>query len=165
MGSANLPSEPPDRQAPRDDLWSQRLEEHSQRGFKRFLVRQVAFQQTQRKRAEMNPEIEDINDEDDDVLIQMQNDDGVVVTFLTAPPSVFEVTDRIDPLTFWMSPNDVYVAINEDILNEMIEESIEKNNGVYDNEEAAFLPIVHVLAIGLKEVNQQITQRGEKIGE
>ena len=113
----------------------------------------------------MNPEIEDINDEDDDVLIQMQNDDGVVVTFLTAPPSVFEVTDRIDPLTFWMSPKSVYVAINEDILNEMIEESIEKNNGVYDNEEAAFLPIVHVLAIGLKEVNQQITQRGEKIGE
>ena len=63
-------------------------------------MRQVAFHQTQRKRAEMNPEIEDINDEDDDVLIQMQNDDGVVVTFLTAPPSVFEVTDRIDPLTF-----------------------------------------------------------------
>ena len=108
----------------------------------------------------MNPEIEDINDEDD-VLIQMQNDDGVVVTFLTAPPSVFEVTDRIDPLTFWMSSKSVYVAINEDILNEMIEESIEKNNGVYDDKEAAFLPIVHVLNIGLKEVNRQIEQRGE----
>ena len=128
-------------------------------------MRQVAFHQTQRKRAEMNPEIEDINDEDDDVLIQMQNDDGVVVTFLTAPPSVFEVTDRIDPLTFWMSPKNVYVAINEDILNEMIEESIEKNNGVYDDKAAAFLPIVHVLNIGLKEVNRQITQRGERNGK
>lgn len=113
----------------------------------------------------MNPEIEDIDDEDDDVFIQMQNDDGVVVTFLTAPPSVFEVTDRIEPLTFWMSPKNVYVAINEDILNEMIEESIEKNNGVYDDKEAAFLPIVHVLNIGLKEVNRQIEQRGEKNGE
>ena len=111
----------------------------------------------------MNPEIEDINDEDDDVLIQMQNDDGVVVTFLTAPPSVFEVTDRIDPLTFWMSPKSVYVAINEDILNEMIEESIEKNKGVYDDKEAAFLPIVHVLNIGLKEVDKQIANRATKI--
>ena len=111
----------------------------------------------------MNPEIEDINDEDDDVLIQMHNDDGVVVTFLTAPPSVFEVTDRIDPLTFWMSPKSVYVAINEDILNEMIEESIEKNNGVYDDKEAAFLPIVHVLNIGLKEVDKQIANRATKI--
>jgi hypothetical protein len=126
-------------------------------------VRQVAFQQTQRKRAEMNPEIEDINDEDNDVLIQMQNDDGVVVTFLTAPPSVFEVTDRIDPLTFWMSPKSVYVAINEDILNEMIEESIEKNNGVYDDKEAAFLPIIHILNVGLKEVDKQIANRATKI--
>jgi len=113
----------------------------------------------------MNPEIEDINDEDDDVLMQMQNDDGVVVTFLTAPPSVFEVTDRIDPLTFWMSPKSVYVAINEDILNEMIEESIEKNSQIYDEKEAAFLPIVHILNVGLKEVDRQIAQRGEKNGE
>ena len=128
-------------------------------------MRQFAFQQTQRKRAEMNPEIEDINDEDDDVLIQMQNDDGVVVTFLTAPPSVFEVTDRIDPLTFWMSPKSVYVAINEDILNEMIEESIEKNSEIYDEKEAAFLPIVHILNVGLREVDRQIAQRGEKNGE
>ena len=112
----------------------------------------------------MNPEIEDINDEDD-VLIQMQNDDGVVVTFLTAPPSVFEVTDRIEPLTFWLSPKSVYVAINEDILNEMIEESIEKNSQIYDEKEAAFLPIVHILNVGLKEVNRQIAQRGEKNGE
>ena len=111
----------------------------------------------------MNPEIENINDEDDDVLIRMQNDDCVVVTFLTAPPSVFEVTDRIDPLTFWMSPKSVYVAINEDILNEMIEESIEKNKGVYDDKEAAFLPIVHVLNIGLKEVDKQIANRATKI--
>ena len=125
-------------------------------------MRQVAFQQTQRKRAEMNPEIEDINDEDDDVLIQMQNDDGVVVTFLTAPPSVFEVTDRIEPLTFWLSPKSVYVAINEDILNEMIEESIEKNSQIYDEKEAAFLPIVHILNVGLKEVNRQIANRATK---
>jgi hypothetical protein len=113
----------------------------------------------------MNPEIEDINDEDDDVLIQMQNDDGVVVTFLTAPPSVFEVTYRIDPLTFWMSPKSVYVAINEDILNEMIEESIEKNSEIYDEKEAAFLPIIHILNVGLREVDRQISQRGEKNGE
>ncbi len=125
-------------------------------------MRQFAFQQTQRKRAEMNPEIEDINDEDDDVLIQMQNDDGVVVTFLTAPPSVFEVTDRIEPLTFWLSPKSVYVAINEDILNEMIEESIEKNSQIYDEKEAAFLPIVHILNVGLKEVNRQIANRATK---
>ena len=127
-------------------------------------MRQVAFHQTQRKRAEMNPEIEDINDEDDDVFIQMQNDDGVVVTFLTAPPSVFEVTDRIDPLTFWMSPKSVYVAINEDILNEMIEESIEKNNGVYDDnfidhKLPRLLPVISGYNSKLYPITRQVRKR------
>jgi hypothetical protein len=54
------------------------------------------------------------------------------------------------------------VAINEDILNEMIEESIEKNSQIYDEKEAAFLPIVHILNVGLKEVNRQIANRATK---
>jgi len=109
----------------------------------------------------MNPEIKNIEDEDD-VLIRMQNVDGVVVTFLSAPSSVFEVTDRIDPFTFWMTPDNVFVVINKDLLNEMIEDSIEKNSGIYEEKEAAFLPIVHVMNIGLREVDRQIAQRGEK---
>ncbi len=109
----------------------------------------------------MNSEIEYIDD-DDDVLVRVQNDDGVVVTFLTAPSSFFEITDRIDPLTIWLASDNVFVAINEDLLNEMIEDSIEKNSEIYEEMEAAFLPIVHVMKVGLKEVDRQIAQRREK---
>ena len=124
-------------------------------------MRRVAFQQTQRKQVAMNSEIENIGDEDD-VLIRMQHDNGTVVTFVSAPSAVFEKTDTIDPMTFWLAPDNVFVAINEDLLDEMIEESIEKNSGIYGDEEAAFLPIVHILNVGLKEVNRQIAQWGEK---
>jgi len=65
----------------------------------------------------MNPKIENIDD-DDDVLIRVQNNDGVMVTFLTAPSSFFEITDRIDPLTIWLASDNVFIAINEDLLNE-----------------------------------------------
>lgn len=109
----------------------------------------------------MNSEIENIDDEDD-VLIRMQHDNGTVVTFVSAPSAVFKKTDTIDSMTFWLAPDNVFVAINEDLLDEMIEESIKKNSGIYGDKEAAFLPIVHVLNIGLKEVDRQITQRREK---
>ena len=76
----------------------------------------------------MNSEIEDIEDdeEDDDILIRMQHDNGTVVTFISAPSSVFEKSDVIDPMIFWLASDNVFVAINEDLLNEMIEESMEK---------------------------------------
>ncbi len=109
----------------------------------------------------MNSEIEYIDD-DDDVLVRVQNDDGVVVTFLTAPSSFFEITDRIDPLTIWLASDNVFVAINEDLLNEMIEDSIEKNSEIYEEMEAAFLPFIQVMKVGLKEVDRQIAQRREK---
>ena len=76
----------------------------------------------------MNSEIEDIEDdeEDDDILIRMQHDNGTVVTFISAPSSVFEKSDVIEPMIFWLASDNVFVAINEDLLNEMIEESMEK---------------------------------------
>ncbi len=109
----------------------------------------------------MNPKIENIDD-DDDVLIRVQNNDGVMVTFLTAPSSFFEITDRIDPLTIWLASDNVFIAINEDLLNEMIEDSIEKNSEIYEEMEAAFLPIVHVMKVGLEKVDSQIAQRRKK---
>ena len=53
----------------------------------------------------MNSEIEDIEDdeEDDDILIRLQHDNGTVVTFISAPSSVFEKSDVIEPLIFWVA--------------------------------------------------------------
>ncbi len=110
----------------------------------------------------MNLDIENIDDEEEDVLIRMQHDNGIVVTFLSAPSSVFETTDKIDALTFWTSPESVFVAINGDLLEEMIKDSVEKNSGIYSAKEAGYLPIIHILNIGLKKVNRQIAEREEK---
>ena len=113
----------------------------------------------------MNSEIEDIeedDEEDDDILIRLQHDNGTVVTFISAPSSVFEKSDVIDPMIFWLASDNVFVAINEDLLNEMIEESIEKNDCIYNKNEAAVSLISHAINIGLIEVSRQIAHRGDK---
>lgn len=127
-------------------------------------MQQLAFLPTQRKRLAMNSEIEDIEDDeqDDDILIRMQHDNGTIVTFISAPSSVFEKSDVIDPMIFWLGSESVFVAINEDLLNEMIEESIEKNDCVYKKNEAVVSPIIHAINIGLIEVSKQIAHRGDK---
>lgn len=127
-------------------------------------MQQLAFLPTQRKRLAMNSEIEDIEDDeqDDDILIRMQHDNGTIVTFISAPSSVFEKSDVIDPMIFWLGSESVFVAINEDLLNEMIEESIEKNDCVYKKNGAVVSPIIHAINIGLIEVSRQIAHRGDK---
>ena len=95
-------------------------------------------------------------DPDDDVLIRMQHDNGVIVTFLTAPQELFSDRENLSPLVFWLDENEVFLAFNEDGLNEMIHESIELNGDIYGELAAAFLPIQHIIQIGLSTIEQQI---------
>ena len=95
-------------------------------------------------------------DLDDDVLIRMQHDNGVIVTFLTAPQELFSDRENLSPLVFWLDENEVFLAFNEDGLNEMIHESIELNGDIYGEQAAAFLPIQHIIQIGLSTIGQQM---------
>ena len=106
--------------------------------------------------------LEDFLDNQDDVLIRLQHDDGTNVTFLTATPEVFPNRERLEPLVFGMSDTDVYVAFNGDLLESMIKESVEKNAETYGAQAASFLPITMILDKGLKAVeNYMDTNRSD----
>jgi hypothetical protein len=97
--------------------------------------------------------LEESEDEDDDVLIRMQHKDGTTVTFLTAPPEVFTEREQLEPLLFGISETDICVAFNSDLVESMIDESVEKNGEFYGAQAAASLPILMILNKGLKAVD------------
>ena len=93
---------------------------------------------------------------DDDVLIQLQHDNGVIVTFLSAPKELFSDNDDLSPLIFWLDESEVFLAFNESELNRMIQDSIDLNRDTYGEQAAAFLPLQHMIQIGLSAIGQQI---------
>ena len=102
--------------------------------------------------------LKDSEDEDDDVLIRMQHKDGTTVTFLTAPPEVFTEREQLEPLLFGISETDICVAFNSDLVESMIDESVEKNGEFYGAQAAAFLPITMILNKGLKAVDNYVAE-------
>ena len=54
-----------------------------------------------------------LEDDEDDVLIRMQHDDGTTVTFLTAPPEVFTEREQLEPLLFGISETDICIVFNK----------------------------------------------------
>ena len=102
--------------------------------------------------------LKDSEDEDDDVLIRMQHKDGTTVTFLTAPPEVFTEREQLEPLLFGISETDICVGFNSDLVESMIDESVEKNGEFYGAQAAAFLPITMILNKGLKAVDNYVAE-------
>jgi hypothetical protein len=97
-----------------------------------------------------------LEDQDDDVLIRMQHENGTVVTFLTAASEVFTNKEQLEPLVFGISDTDIYVVFNSELLESMIEESVEKNGKTYGARAASFLPITMILDKGLKAVDKYL---------
>ncbi|GDX20248.1 hypothetical protein LBMAG07_11690 [Actinomycetes bacterium] len=97
-----------------------------------------------------------LEDDNEDVMIRMEHDDGFKVTFLTAPPEVFTTKDELGPLVYGIGDKDVCVAFNSDLVELMIAESIEKNGETYGAQASAFLPITLILNKGLKAANKYI---------
>lgn len=94
------------------------------------------------------------NPDDDDVIIRLQHDNGVVATFLTAPAELFFDKENLCPMIYWLSETDAYIAFNEDLLNDLIEDSIELNGNAYGKQAAAFLPLQHMIKIGLDKIDK-----------
>lgn len=65
-------------------------------------------------------------DLDDNILMRIQHESGVVVTFLTAPPEVFLNQNDLQPDIIWLTDTDVYVLFNEEVLEEYVFECIEQ---------------------------------------
>jgi len=90
----------------------------------------------------MDFEFEDMNDSgDNDILLRMEHEDGTHITFLTAHPSVFT---------------------NQDVLEKLIHESVEKNGETYGNHASAFLPLSLIINTGIKAVDEYMNKRKDK---
>lgn len=95
-----------------------------------------------------------IHDEED-VMMRMKNDSGKELTFVTAPASAFESSDELGPIiTGW--GDQIIVAFNKDRIEEMIDDSIEKNAEIYGEATAAFLPVSLVLRKGMEAAEKYL---------
>ena len=58
-------------------------------------------------------EFEDfLEDDDDDVMIRLQREDGTKVTFITAPASVFDEKEKFEPMVYGMGEGEICVVFN-----------------------------------------------------
>ena len=101
----------------------------------------------------MEPMFEFIHD-DDDVLMRMKDEDGHELTFISAPPTAFE-DGELGPIVTGLD-NQIVVAFNQQKIEELIDESIEKNAEIYGEQTAAFLPISLVLRKGMEAANEYL---------
>ena len=92
--------------------------------------------------------------DDEDVMMRMMNDDGHELTFVTAPSTVFE-NDDLGPIVTGFD-GQVIVAFNKDVLERLIDESIEKNSDTYGEAASAFLPISLILQKGMQAANEYL---------
>lgn len=104
----------------------------------------------------MDYEFEELDDTDTDVLMNLQHDDGTQVTFLTAPSTVFTIVDELEPLITRLDETRIFVAFNGELIEKLIQESIDKNGDTYGKQASAFLPMTLVINTGLKAVQQFI---------
>ncbi len=102
-------------------------------------------------------DFEDFLEEDnEDVMIRMEHEDGTKVTFLTAPPEVFTQREELEPLVYGLGDNEIFVAFNSDLLERLIEDSVEKNSETYGRGASAFLPMTLLINKGLKAVDDYL---------
>jgi hypothetical protein len=95
-------------------------------------------------------------EDDNDILLKLQNNDGTQVTFISGPASIFKQTEELEPIVFGLPDNEVCVVFNGELFQEMVDESVEINGAQYGRGSAAFLPTTLLLNIGLKAVNEYL---------
>jgi hypothetical protein len=64
---------------------------------------------------------------EDNILMRIQHESGVIVTFLTAPPEVFLYQNDLQPEILWLTDTDAYIVFNKELLGEYVLEEIEEN--------------------------------------
>ena len=69
---------------------------------------------------------------EDNILMRIQHESGVIVTFLTAPPEVFLNQNDLQPEILWLTDTDAYIVFNEELLEEYVLEEIEENETNFD---------------------------------
>ena len=94
-------------------------------------------------------------EDEDDILMRMKNDDGMELTFVSAPPSVFEDDNDLGPIITGFDKQ-IVVAFNNEKIGRLISESIEKNGEVYGEEYSALLTISLIVRKGMEAAEEYL---------
>lgn len=110
---------------------------------------------TPQKDDQMTTDNNDDFKDSDDILLQMMHEDGTVITFITAPPSVFsEQTEELEPIVYGLSEQDIYVVFNGEVIQRLVADSVEKNGDTYGVNASTFLPLSFVINKGIKATEE-----------
>lgn len=98
------------------------------------------------------------DNESDDILMRLEDNNGVTLTIMTAPAETFgEDNQNLEPMiTGWSK--DVYAIFNEDEVSEAIQNAIDLNGELYGENAAAFLPIALVMEKAMTAAKEYIGQ-------
>ena len=93
------------------------------------------------------------NGEDsNDVLMRMKNDTGHEIVFITATASLFE-DNELGPMVTRIDDK-LMLVYNEDLIEEMIQRSVERNGDEFGEAAAAFLPLSKIVKEGMRLAEQ-----------
>jgi len=92
----------------------------------------------------------------DNILMRIQHESGVIVTFLTAPPEVFLYQNDLQPEILWLTDTDAYIVFNEELLGEYVLEEIEENETNFDETQTELTLLQHLIRDSVKMIESKI---------
>ena len=93
---------------------------------------------------------------EDNILMRIQHESGVIVTFLTAPPEVFLNQNDLQPETLWLTDTDAYIVFNEELLEEYVLEEIEENEPNFDETQTEPTLLQQLIRDSVKVIERKI---------
>jgi hypothetical protein len=96
------------------------------------------------------------NELEDNILMRLQHESGVIVTFLTAPPEVFLNQNDLQPETLWLTDTDAYIVFNEELLEEYVLEEIEENETNFDETQTEPTLLQQLIRDSVKVIERKI---------
>jgi len=93
---------------------------------------------------------------EDNILMRIQHESGVIATFLTAPPEVFLYQNVLQPEILWLTDSDAYVVFNEELLGEYVLEEIEENETNSSETRTKLILLQHIIQDSVKVIESKI---------
>ena len=94
----------------------------------------------------------------DNILMRIQHESGVIVTFLTAPAEVFLNQNDLQPEILWLTDIDAYIVFNEELLREYVLEEIEENETNFDETQTELTLLQQLIRDSVRVIESKITK-------
>lgn len=97
----------------------------------------------------------EFQEEDSDIMMRLQGEDGHELTLITAPASTFDDPEDLGPNVYGLG-DQIVVAFNEEVMQQMIEKSIIMNAEDYGQKASTFLPMIKIMNLAMEKADEYI---------